>query len=223
MRTPIGQALQRSRGTLAISSVLGATLVLCDVILTWRGHPYSDVRWPIPLAGLLAYGVFTRWDRKSLGLRLRPIQGYAYWIKVALLIGGIILGFVVIIFAIWKLMGWEIPVFYVAPEELWPALFLFCVYAPLVEEGTFRFVLCTPTTRAAGPWAAILISGTIFAGLHFLYGRASPDNLIAGYFLAWAYLKSGSIMVPIALHSLGNLCALCYQLANYYWVVEAAG
>lgn len=222
MQTPIGQALKRSRRTLAISCVLGAALLLSDLVLVWYGHPRSNARWLVPLAGLAGYGVLAKWDRNSLGLRLRPIQGYAYWIRVALAIGIIILGVVLAVFALWKLMGWKIPAFYVAPSEFWPALFLFLVCAPLMEEGTFRFVVCTPAAAAAGPWGAILISGTVFAGLHFMYGRASPDNLIAGYFLAWVYLKSGSILVPIALHSLGNLVALCYQLANYHWVVEAA-
>ena len=45
-----------------------------------------------------------------------------------------------------------------------------------------------------------------------------PDNLIAGFFLAWAFLKSGSIIVPLALHALGNLCALVSWVGMWwYW------
>ncbi len=32
-----------------------------------------------------------------------------------------------------------------------------------------------------------------------------PDNLVAGFFVAWAYLRSETIVIPIALHALGNL------------------
>jgi uncharacterized protein len=51
-------------------------------------------------------------------------------------------------------------------------------------------------------------SGMIFGALHVLYGNPPPDNFIAGSFLAWAYLKIGTIVVPIASHLLGNLCVV---------------
>jgi membrane protease YdiL (CAAX protease family) len=50
-----------------------------------------------------------------------------------------------------------------------------------------------------------------------VFADPGPDNLIAGYFLAWAYLKSGTIVVPVMLHSLGNLCALVMHLGTWFW------
>jgi membrane protease YdiL (CAAX protease family) len=44
----------------------------------------------------------------------------------------------------------------------------------------------------------------VFAWLHQLYGHLSPDNALAGLLLTWAYLRSGSLAVPIAPHALGN-------------------
>ena len=46
----------------------------------------------------------------------------------------------------------------------------------------------------------------------------SPENLTGGWFLAWAYLKSGSILMPLLLHSLGNLAVIAGQVAAWYWM-----
>jgi membrane protease YdiL (CAAX protease family) len=57
-----------------------------------------------------------------------------------------------------------------------------------------------------------------FGGLHVAYGNPSPENLVGCLFLAWAYLKSESIVVPVVLHGLGNLCVLALQVgAWYFW------
>ena len=55
------------------------------------------------------------------------------------------------------------------------------------------------------PGAANIAGGIVFAALHFAYGSPGLDNFLAGYILAWAYIKSGSIIVPVVLHSLGNM------------------
>jgi membrane protease YdiL (CAAX protease family) len=61
------------------------------------------------------------------------------------------------------------------------------------------------------------LSGITFGMLHILNGNAAADNMVAGFFLGWAFLKSGSIVVPIVLHSLGNLCVLASWVATWYW------
>ncbi len=43
--------------------------------------------------------------------------------------------------------------------------------------------------------------------------------MVGGFFLAWAYLKSESLAVPVLLHGLGNLCALAGQVAAWSWLV----
>ena len=47
-----------------------------------------------------------------------------------------------------------------------------------------------------------------------------PDNFIAGFFLTWAYLKGGSLAVPVVLHALGNLCAVAAQAAAWHWMMR---
>jgi membrane protease YdiL (CAAX protease family) len=93
-----------------------------------------------------------------------------------------------------------------------------CVFAPVVEEAIYRLALCVPLAVWLGPWRAIVVSGLAFAGVHLLGGNPSPENLVGGLFLAWAYLKSESIVVPVLLHSLGNLCALAAQVGTWYWL-----
>ena len=92
-----------------------------------------------------------------------------------------------------------------------------CVLSPIFEEATYRFGLCTGLVTVLRPWGTIVVTGMIFGALHILYGNPGPGNLTAAYFLAWAYLKSGTIVVPVVLHSLGNLCALAMHFATWYW------
>jgi membrane protease YdiL (CAAX protease family) len=91
-----------------------------------------------------------------------------------------------------------------------------CVDYPLFEEVLYRLAVCVPVAAWLGPRVAIAASGFIFAGLHVLYGNPSPDNLLGGFILAWAFLRSGTLVVPIALHSLGNLCAFLCHAAYFY-------
>jgi membrane protease YdiL (CAAX protease family) len=102
------------------------------------------------------------------------------------------------------------------PERALSTLVVFCISAPILEEALYRLVLCVALVRIAGPRWTIFASGAMFAALHFVWGNASPDNFIAGYFLAWVFLKSGSILTPLVLHSLGNLCVLGFYVANWY-------
>jgi len=67
-----------------------------------------------------------------------------------------------------------------------------------------------------GPRGTIVASGLLFGALHVLYGNPGPDNLLAGFLLAWTYLRSGSILVPFALHALGNLGVLASWVALWY-------
>jgi len=101
--------------------------------------------------------------------------------------------------------------------RVWPLFYWMCVYAPITEEAIYRFALCTSMAALMGPRAAIVISGVMFAASHVLGGNVGPDNQIAGFVLAWAFLKSGSLAVPLAFHALGNLCALAFHLSWFYW------
>ena len=92
-----------------------------------------------------------------------------------------------------------------------------CFGAPVYEELLYRLVFCTAMVALVGRWPAILLSGVVFAFLHVVYGVPSPDNFSAGFVFAWAFFRSGSILVPAVLHSLGNLCVVLFHLAYFWW------
>ncbi|HKD35824.1 MAG TPA: CPBP family intramembrane glutamic endopeptidase [Pirellulales bacterium] len=159
-------------------------------------------------------------DRLSFGFRLTPIQGWVYWAKVTLILGAIVL----CVLGLSAAVGLGILRVHVSPprhivdrSQIGPLFVWMCIYAPLTEEAMYRLAICPPATAWFGPKAAIAISGVAFAGAHVLGGNPGPDNQIAGFLLAWAYLKSGSLAVPVALHFLGNLVAFGLQLYFFYW------
>jgi len=218
MLTPIGRRLEDSRLRVAASTLVAAFVTLADFWLVGRGDDsYDGPRALLPVAGLAAYLVLARSDLPSVGLRLRPSQGLLYWIKATLVIGAAIGSFILVAIAVLHLVGRDFPVYRLDPADAWPTFVRMCVVAPLAEEATYRLGLCTGAVGSLKPWGTIAASGIAFGALHVLYGNPGTDNLIAGFFLAWAYLKSGSILVPIALHSLGNLCVLALWVAAWYW------
>jgi membrane protease YdiL (CAAX protease family) len=72
--------------------------------------------------------------------------------------------------------------------------------------------------QAVGCWKTIAASGVLFGLLHVVYGNPSPENLVGGFFLAWAYLKSESILIPFILHAGGNLIVWLGQIAGWYFL-----
>ena len=84
--------------------------------------------------------------------------------------------------------------------------------APLLEETIHRLAFCTAAVAVSGRWPTIAASRLLFGALHIFYGNPDPSNMVGGFVLAWSFLKSGSILVPVALHSLGNLGLLAFNL-----------
>ena len=41
---------------------------------------------------------------------------------------------------------------------------------------------------------------------------SEPINFVAGFLLSWSFLKSGSIFVPLLLHSFGNIAMGLFHL-----------
>lgn len=86
--------------------------------------------------------------------------------------------------------------------------------APLSEELVFRGVLFSriAATRL-GPPGAIAIPAAIFALLHVQYPPLEMILILAdGLFFGWARYGTGSVVVPIILHSLGNSYAVYQRL-----------
>jgi membrane protease YdiL (CAAX protease family) len=205
---------------LAIASAVGALVVTADLALVWWGRYQGAIegRGVLAVVALAAHLRLTDGDLASVGLHLTPSQGWRWWFKVSLWIGLAVAACIVVGLGLWVLSGQALPIYATPPSDIGPSFLRMCVFAPVLEEVLYRLALCVPLAVGLGPWRAIVVSGLAFAGLHVAGGNPSPENLIGGLFLAWAYLKSESIIVPILLHSLGNLCALAGQVGTWYWL-----
>lgn len=171
------------------------------------------------LVGLVAVLCLNDGHAKPFGMKLVPRQGWWYWWRLAFLFGFWIGLALMVYVAVWLLLGKELPVI-----RTYPSIHAFvgmCVHAPVAEEVIYRVLLIAAVLPTVGKWSSIVLSGTIFAMAHVLGGNASPENQIAGFMLAWAYLESETILVPIAMHSGGNLIALGSQVAGWYWSGES--
>lgn len=91
------------------------------------------------------------------------------------------------------------------------ALFFFVggIVAPAAEEAVFRG-LFFGYLRRWGLIAAILISTVLFAALHL--PTIPVTQIVGGVVFAIAYHTSGSLVTPIAIHTLGNLAIFTLSL-----------
>jgi len=83
------------------------------------------------------------------------------------------------------------------------------IVAPAAEEAVFRGLIFG-YLRRWGVAAAVLISTTLFAALHL--PTIPVTQIVGGVVFALAYHKSGSLMTPIVIHTLGNLAIFALSL-----------
>lgn len=93
---------------------------------------------------------------------------------------------------------------------------VFTIGAPVSEELLFRALLFgslaagfTRGIGAAGPYVAAVISGVVFGAIHAGQGQDKylPMLMILGVLLCLSYYWSGTLYVPIAIHSINNTVA----------------
>ena len=216
MTTSIGEAFARSRPRKILAILAAFAAVVADIAIVRSWESLAGFRWIPPLAALAALLGLAGGDRASLGLSFRPARGWKYWLLATLAAGALVGAFSLAVLGMGSLLGWELPVYRRDPASLASALVPMCLAAPLLEELTYRLAVCVPLAALVGPGWTIVASGAVFAAVHFAGGNPGPDNFIAGYILAWAYLKSGSFFLPVLLHALGNLCVLLAQVAAWY-------
>jgi membrane protease YdiL (CAAX protease family) len=88
------------------------------------------------------------------------------------------------------------------------ALLVAVVMAPLVEETLFRGVLFQALRRRLGLWPGALLSALVFTVIHVEIVFSQPVALAGlfslGVFLAWAFHRTGSLLVPILGHAVFN-------------------
>ena len=206
-----------SRQRQMIAGLVAVCAVAADFRLI-RQNWFREARGSTALLAAAVLIGLLRGNLDSAGLRITPIQGWRYWIRATLLIGLIVAGILAVYGAVIVLSGHQPTIYSTPADAIFARVLEMCVFAPILEETIYRFVLCVPLAVLISAHGTIAVSGFAFGLLHVVYGNPSPENLVAGFFLGWAFLKSGSILVPVILHSLGNLCALVGQVATWYWL-----
>ena len=216
MDTCIGEALRSSTARRICAGIIGFTAVSVDILLSSQGYCFALTRAVPAGAAVLLLAATVKGEPRTLGLTLRPRQGFLYWVKATVLIGLAVGAFSIAVLLILSAAGHAVSFPALSPAHLPRALFHTCVIAPALEEPIYRLLFCVPFVALIGPRWTIACAGAVFAALHFAYGNPGADNFIAGYFLAWAYIKSESLLIPTALHSLGNACVTAFQLGTWY-------
>lgn len=85
------------------------------------------------------------------------------------------------------------------------------VFAPIFEEILFRGFLYRNLRSWIGPIGAMLGSGLLFGAVH-MQPHAMLPLAALGATLAFLFERSGSLIVPWAVHALWNLAQLCMVL-----------
>lgn len=206
-------------------SVLGLTLVAADLVLVavmpYDGYLGGPARPMLALLTTVLLAEVSRADRTAGRSAFDPAPGWAFWAVLGVLLGAVVGVLAACAFAFWWVFGCCPPeMVRLDLAEIPEALYRMCLDAPLVEEVIYRQALCGAVVSLVGPRTAIGVSGIVFAGLHWLYGNPSVENQVGGFLLAWMYLRSGTLIVPILFHSVGNFGAMWAQIfAGYLWPV----
>ncbi len=98
-------------------------------------------------------------------------------------------------------------VIHAGPEAriyLWVAAGLL---APVFEEVLFRGFLFQNLREKVGSTGAMLSSGLVFAAVHLDPGHLLPLTAL-GAVLAFLYERSGTLLVPIAVHAAWNVATI---------------
>jgi membrane protease YdiL (CAAX protease family) len=219
----IDEQAQSSRIAVARLIALSAVLFSTAVPRLWWHVPrlwinldplYAEA--VVILTALVAVLCLCNGAHPLLGLRATSQQGPAYWLRIAGLFAAIVVAVAAVAATVFYLAGWQIPIPRLDPQEVPDRAFIMLVSAPITEEVVFRSLLTLAVLPTLGERWTIIVSGLAFALVHILRGNPGPDNLIAGFLLQWAFLRSGTIVVPIAFHAGGNLIALVGHVATWY-------
>lgn len=171
------------------------------------------------LSQLLTIGVGLSWLRlrNSLSWRLlgpvRP-SGRHVWIGLGIGVSGYVIVTLLVLLASALFGEFAPPNQPVLEQSLTGPLatafgvLVAVLLAPVVEEFVFRGVLFQALRQRIGLWPAIGISSIVFGLLHLLAPLYAVVLTILGFWLAAAFHRTGSIVVPIVGHATFNAIAL---------------
>lgn len=104
------------------------------------------------------------------------------------------------------------------PNPRWWQLALVAAAAGFGEELMFRGLLQGGIAEAigkpAGPWIALGIASLVFGVFHWLNTTYALLAAVAGLYIGWLLIATGSIWPPIVAHGLYDFIALCWLLRS---------
>jgi len=92
-------------------------------------------------------------------------------------------------------------------------------FAPIAEELFFRGIVFNAWLREAGRVPAYIGSAALFALIHLSLASLLPIFLL-GLALAWAYERTGTLLVPIVMHATVNAISVAAALAFRFGVID---
>jgi membrane protease YdiL (CAAX protease family) len=224
MHTPIGSALISSPRLLWFTMLASILLVGADMATAGFGSYLridTDLRFTWAIIGCLICAFVAAQTSEggiTFGFQLAPCQGWNYWFKATIAVAAMLAVILLVAGLVFLTLGYRFPEPRLTTySQMWPLFLWMCIASPILEEVLYRLVLCPPSAALLGARTCIVVNGSVFALLHFLYGNPSPENLLGGFILSWAFLKSGTLIIPITLHSVGNFCAFLANVGYFYW------
>lgn len=223
MTTSIGRAFDGPGARRAVAPLVVFAIIVADWLAVrhfGRGRiaELDAVRVALALAAAVALLALARWDRASLGLTLRPAPSVRWWLAATAILGVLVGGASAGAMFVAHRMGYRVipDSMFTSSAQFGPFVLEYCVLIVLFEETIYRLGVCAASVRLVGPWGAVLLSGVVFTLLHQMYGNLTVTSAVAGFVLGWAYLRSGSLLVPMALHALGNGSIGAFHAVLYY-------
>ena len=212
----LGRGFDGPRLWLAASLAVGSLAV---DFLAPQYEPFSLNRLLLGAGTLVALACLSTRGPKAVGLTLRAAPGWKYWPKWSLFAGGVVLLGALLVGAILGMAGRleAGPRVFADSSQFAGWLRNACVWAPVEEELLYRGVLIAPLAALLPRWGSVLLGGLVFAALHWHYGVFAPNHFFAGLVMTWAFLRSGTLLVPMALHALGNFAVFLVEVVRLYW------
>lgn len=195
-----------------------------DALATWVGLAMVH----IPIAAVVLYLAATRGGLRELGLLPRtPWRDILHGAGVALVAMGLVVGAQAAGMAAAMLFQQEQPVtghqmltaLRSTDDPLPRVLFILSavVAAPILEEIIFRGLIQTCLLHMLGParrWAVVLVASLIFTVVHVdaVWAFALPGIFVLSVVMGAAYERTGSLLVPMAIHFAFNLTNILLAL-----------
>lgn len=223
--TKIGQEVESSIKNFLLVVIL-PLFIAADFVQVYFIEDYRigyTIRFALGIAAMLVYITFGGIRLWRPLINVGPAKGWRFWSKFLIITNLALIVFLVILLGILKLVNppfnsYKI-LFGIQLSELPLYLIVGSIIAPITEELLYRFIVCNFVINIFPKFKVlftILISGSLFALFHLVCGYANIMNIVAGFILAWIYLKSESLILPIVFHALGNVWVHLFCLALYY-------